>query len=78
MAQVAFPMHLPVLSEEQEKRLHRYGYENCEETRLFKRGGCTLFGGILITPFKSKRVAQSSFTGYLKLWGITTLSALVP
>jgi hypothetical protein len=74
MAQVAFAMQLPALSEEQEKRLFRYGYENCDETCLVKRDGCTLFGGILITPFKSKRVAQSSFTGYLKSWGITTRS----
>ncbi len=74
MAQVAFALRLPALSDEQEKRLHRYGYENCDETRIVQRDDGVVFGGILITPFKSKRVAQSSFTGYLKSWGIATLS----
>ncbi len=74
MAQVAFALRLPALSDEQEKRLHRYGYENCDETRILQRDDGVVFGGILITPFKSKRVAQSSFTGYLKSWGIATRS----
>ena len=74
MAQVAFALRLPALSEEQEKRLRRYGYANCDETRLVHRDDGVVFGGILIRPFKTKRVAQSSLIGYLKSWGITTLS----
>ena len=74
MAQVAFALRLPALSDEQEKRLHRYGYENCDETRILQRDDGVVFGGILITPFRTKRVAQSAFAGYLKLWGIATIA----
>ncbi len=72
--QVAFAMQLPLLSEGQENRLRRYGSEKCEETRIVKRDDGVVFGGILITPFKTKRVAQSAFAGYLKLWGIATIA----
>ncbi len=72
--QVAFAMQLPLLSEGQENRLRRYGSEKCEETRIVKRDDGVVFAGILSSPFKTKKVAQSSFIGNLKAWGISPLT----
>ena len=72
--QVAFAIQLPLLSEEQEKGIRRYGSEKCEEIRIVTRDHGVVFAGILISNFKTKRVAQSSFTGYLKSWDISPLT----
>jgi hypothetical protein len=69
--QVAFVMQLPPLSEAQEIPVRRYGKEHCEEIRLVKSECATVFAGLLIAPFKSKKVAQTSFGLNLKLWKIT-------
>jgi hypothetical protein len=64
-------MQLPLLSEEQEKMVRRYGSEHCNEMRLLERGSGTVVAGVLIQPFKTKRVAQSAFNQNLKAWQIT-------
>ncbi len=64
-------MQLPLLSEEQEKMVRRYGSEHCNEMRLLERGSCTVVAGVLIQPFKTKRVAQSAFNQNLRAWQIT-------
>ena len=69
--QVAFAMMLPVLSEEQEKRVHRYGSEHCQELRIVERDGGVVVAGVLIRPFKNKKVAQTAFGINLKAWEIT-------
>jgi hypothetical protein len=68
--QVAFAMQLPLISEEQERGLRRYGSEKCEEIRIVKRDDGVVFAGILISAFKSKKVAQCSFATNLKAWQI--------
>ena len=69
--QVAFAMQLPPLSEEQEGRVRRYGQEHCEEIRLVKSEGATVFAGILTTAFSNKKTAQTAFGINLKAWKIT-------
>ena len=69
--QVAFAMMLPVLSEEQEKMVRRYGCEHCQELRIVKRDDGVVVAGILTSPFKSKRTAQSAFGQNIKAWKIT-------
>ena len=64
-------MQLPLLSEEQEKMVRRYGSEHCNEMRLLERGSCAVVAGVLIQPFKTRRVAQSAFNQNLKAWKIT-------
>ena len=64
-------MQLPVLSEAQEKRVRRYGSEHCQELRIVKRDGGVVVAGVLITPFKNKKVAQTAFGINLKAWEIT-------
>jgi hypothetical protein len=66
-------MLLPTLWEEQEKMVCRYGKEHCQELRIIKRdGGVDVVAGILITPFKTKKVAQTAFGSInLKSWGVT-------
>jgi hypothetical protein len=71
MAQVAFAMQLPPLSEAQEGRVRRYGQDHCDEIRLVKSEGATVFAGILTTAFSNKKTAQTAFGGNLKAWGIT-------
>ena len=70
---VAFAMLLPTLWEEQEKMVRRYGSEHCQEIRLIKHdGGVDVVAGILITPFKSKEVAQTALSSInFRSWGIT-------
>ena len=70
MAPVAFAMQLPPMSEAQEGRLRRYGQEHCDEIRLVKSGGATVFAGILTTTFSNKKTAQTAFGVNLKAWGI--------
>ena len=69
---VAFAMLLPALWEEQEKMVRRYGKEHCQELRIIKRDdGVNVVAGILITPFKTKKVAQTAFGSInLKSWGV--------
>ncbi len=66
-------MLLPALCEEQEKMVRRYGKEHCQELRIIKRDdGVNVVAGILITPFKTKKVAQTAFGSInLKSWGVT-------
>jgi hypothetical protein len=68
---VAFAMHLPMLSAKQEERVRRYGAEACEEMRIMESGGGSMVAGILSRPFKTKKVAQSSFATNFKTWEIT-------
>ena len=69
---VAFAMLLPALCEEQEQMVRRYGKEHCQELRIIKRDdGVNVVAGILITPFKTKKVAQTAFGSInLKSWGV--------
>ena len=70
--QVAFAMMLPVLSEEQEKMVRRYGSEHCQELRIVKRDdGVDVVAGILTSPFKTKKVAQSASATNFRAWKIT-------
>ena len=64
-------MQLPLLSEEQEKMVRRYGSEHCDEMLIVERGGGAVVAGVLIQPFKTKKVAQTSFGINLKSWKIT-------
>ena len=66
-------MLLPALWEDQEKMVRRYGKEHCQELRIIKRDdGVNVVAGILITPFKTKKVAQTAFGSVnLKSWGVT-------
>ena len=69
--QVAFAMLLPVLSEDQEKMVRRYGSEHCQELRIVKRDdGVDVVAGILTNPFKSKKVAQTAFGINFRAWKI--------
>jgi hypothetical protein len=70
---IAFAMQLPPLSEEQESRVRRYGQEYCDEIRLVKGESTTVVAGILMNPFKSKKVAQTAFAINFKAWKITKL-----
>jgi hypothetical protein len=69
--QVAFVMQLPLLSEEQEGLVRRYGQEHCEEIRITTPGSTTQVAGILRRPFKNKKVAQTALGINLKAWKIT-------
>ena len=74
-------MQLPLLSEEQETLVRRYGCEQCEEMRIMERGSGAVVAGVLRVPFKTKKVAQTSFGINLKAWQITppqVPSRLVP
>ncbi len=53
--------------------VRRYGKEHCQELRIIKRDdGVNVVAGILITPFKTKKVAQTAFGSVnLKSWGVT-------
>ena len=64
-------MQLPLLSEEQEKMVRRYGCEHCDEMLIVERGGGAVVAGVLRQPFKTKKVAQTSFGINLKSWKIT-------
>ncbi len=66
-------MLLPALWEDQEQMVKRYGKEHCQELRIIKRDdGVNVVAGILITPFKTKKVAQTAFGSInLKSWGVT-------
>jgi hypothetical protein len=70
---IAFAMQLPSLSEEQESRIRRYGQEYCDEIRLVKGESTTVVAGLLMNPFKSKKVAQTAFGVNFKAWKITKL-----
>jgi hypothetical protein len=67
---VAFAMQLPLLSAQQEERVRHYGAESCDEMRIVERGGGSTVAGILSRPFKTKKVAQSSFATNFKAWEI--------
>ncbi len=69
--QVTFVMQLPLLSEEQEGLVRRYGQEHCEEIRITTPGSTTQVAGILTRPFSNKKVAQTSLGINLKSWKIT-------
>ena len=58
--------------DEKEKMVYRYGNEHCQELRIVKRDdGVDAVAGILIHPFKSKKVAQTSFGQNVKAWKVT-------
>ena len=63
-------MQLPMLSAKQEERVRHYGAESCEEMRIMESGGGSMVAGILSRPFKTKKVAQSSFATNFKTWEI--------
>ncbi len=51
--------------------VRRYGKEHCQELRIVKRDdGVDAVAGILIHPFKSKKVAQTSFGQNVKAWKV--------